>query len=316
MPDAAADGFAIITEANPRLEGKSLMRIANQIRTVCCIMLLCATTICVAQVPEAVYLWTGVAPGSEGKTAPEKTRIGDGGEHIISSVHRPSILPYLPPSGTATGVAVLVMPGGGHSELWMDHEGYNVAAWLTQHGIAAFVLKYRLAREPGSTYTVEGTELADAQRALRLIRSRAKEWNIDPQRLGVVGFSAGGELAALAGTRYDAGVPTAADPIDRESSRPAFQGLIYPAPPSDMKVSKDNPPAFLACGSADQDKIAEGVPAMYLAFRKAGVSTEVHIYAKTGHGFGVRPTNHNPSAEWIQQFYEWLQAEGFLHTAP
>jgi len=207
---------------------------------------------------------------------------------------------------------VLVIPGGGHRELWMDHEGYNIAEWLSHHGVAAFVLKYRLAREPGSTYAVEGTELSDAQRALRLIKSRATEWGVDPNRLGVLGFSAGGELAALASTRYDAGNPDAADPIDRESSRPAFQGLLYPAIPKEMKLTADTPPAFLACGEADRADISEGVPELYLALRKVGVSAELHVYAKTGHGFGLRASNRAPVADWISLFDEWLEVQGFL----
>jgi acetyl esterase/lipase len=272
----------------------------------------CSVAPSIAQVPEAVYLWPQGAPGSEGKTAPEAIRINEDGEHIISSIHRPSILPYLPAKDLATGAAVLVIPGGGHRELWMDHEGYNVATWLSHHGVAAFVLKYRLAREPGSTYTVEDAELNDTQRALRLIRSRAIKWGVDPNRLGVLGFSAGGELAALASTRFDLGSPGVADPIDRESSRPAFQALLYPAIPRDMKLTKDTPPAFLACGEADRQDIAKGVPELYLALRKADVSTELHIYAKTGHGFGLRANNHGPSADWISSFHTWLDAEGFL----
>jgi endo-1,4-beta-xylanase len=204
------------------------------------------------------------------------------------------------------------MPGGGHRELWIDHEGYNVAAWLSSQGVAAFVLKYRLAKEPGSTYTVEGTELSGTQRALRLIKSRAAEWGVDPNHPGIMGFSAGGELAALANTDYDAGNSAAADLIDRESSRPAFQALIYPAIPHDMKLSKDTPPAFLACGEADRQDIAEGVPELYLALRKAGVSAELHVYAKTGHGFGLREAKHAPSDTWILLYLGWMDAQGFL----
>jgi len=247
----------------------------------------------------------------EGKTAPETVRLSDG-EHIISGIHRPSVLPYLPAKNIATGAAVLVIPGGGHRELWMDHEGYRVAAWLSGRGVAAFVLKYRLAKEEGSSYTVEGAELDDVQRALRLIRSRAAEWGVDPNRLGVMGFSAGGELAALASTRYDAGSPDAADAIERKSSRPAFQALLYPAIPQDMKLSKDTPPAFITCGEADREDIALGVPELYLALKKAGVSAELHVYAKTGHGFGLRGSNHGPVAGWIALFDEWLEIQGFL----
>jgi endo-1,4-beta-xylanase len=192
----------------------------------------------------------------------------------------------------------------------MDHEGYRVASWLSSHGIAAFVLKYRLAREPGSTYTVEGTELSDAQRALRLIRHRAAEWGIDPRRIGVMGFSAGGELAALASIHADGGNSSAIDPVDRESSLPAFQALIYPAIPRDMKLSKDAPPAFLACGEADREDISLGVPELYLALRRAGVSSELHVFANTGHGFGIRDSNRAPVSAWISLFCEWLEAQG------
>jgi len=291
------------------------MKNSNIMRFLACLAMLvfsCDIASSMAQVPEPVYLWPQGAPGSEGKTAPEAVRLSEDGEHIISSIHRPSILPYLPVKGTANGAAVLVIPGGGHRELWMDHEGYNIAEWLSHHGVAAFVLKYRLAREPGSTYAVEGTELSDAQRALRLIKSRATEWGVDPNRLGVLGFSAGGELAALASTRYDAGNPDAADPIDRESSRPAFQGLLYPAIPKEMKLTADTPPAFLACGEADRADISEGVPELYLALRKVGVSAELHVYAKTGHGFGLRASNRAPVADWISLFDEWLEVQGFL----
>src|SRR5207237_3408666 len=166
-------------------------------------------------------------------------RVAPAGDHVVSNIHQPSITPYLPSKETATGAAVVIAPGGGHSELWMDHEGYNVAKWLSEHGVAGFVLKYRLARAKDSTYTIEGHSFADTQRALRLVRSRAAEWGVDPERIGVIGFSAGGELAALAGNRYDAGNDSAADPVDRLTSRPAFQALIYPAIPKDLQFSKE-----------------------------------------------------------------------------
>jgi acetyl esterase/lipase len=201
---------------------------------------------------QPVLLWPGGAPGSEGKSAQESVRISPQGDHIVSGVHRPSVTPYIPSKDKATGAAVVIAPGGGHSELWMDHEGYNVAKFLSDHGIAAFVLKYRLARETGSTYTVEGTELTDIERAIRPVRSRAAEWNVDKDCIGVMGFSAGGELATMAATRYDAGAPDAPDPSDRERSKPAFQALMYPGLPRDMNLTKDTPPAFLACGENDR----------------------------------------------------------------
>ncbi|SPE38509.1 Endo-1,4-beta-xylanase B [Candidatus Sulfopaludibacter sp. SbA3] len=270
-------------------------------------------TVCMAAEPQVILLWPHGAPGSEGKTAEETVRIAaPGGDHVVASVHKPSLTAYLPSKETATGAAVVIAPGGGHSELWMDHEGYNVAKWLSEHGVAGFVLKYRLAREKGSTYTVEGTSLSDMQRAIRLVRTRAAEWGVNPDRIGVAGFSAGGEVAALAATRYDAPVEAPADEIDRASAKPSFQALMYPAIPRDMKLSKDTPPAFLACGENDRQNIAQGLPELYLAMKKAGASAELHVYAGTGHGFGVRETNHGPSAAWIESFRVWLGTKGFL----
>jgi acetyl esterase/lipase len=261
---------------------------------------------------EPLLLWPNGAPGSEGKTAAETVRVNENGEHIISSVHRPSITPFLPSKENATAAAVIIAPGGGHRELWMDHEGYNVARWLSQHGVAAFVLKYRLALDNGSTYTIEGSALSDIKRAVRLVRSRALEWGINPEHIGVMGFSAGGELAAMASTRYDAGVAGAADPIESESSKPAFQALLYPAIPHNMSLSKQTPPAFLVCGEDDRPDIAEGLPQLYLSLKHAGVSAELHILARTGHGFGVRPGNRPPVSDWPQLFLEWLDVQGML----
>ena len=259
-----------------------------------------------------IFLWPNGTPGSEGKTADETVRINENGERIVSNIQHPSITPYLPAKNISTGAAVIIAPGGGHRELWVDHEGYAVAKWLSERGVAAFVLKYRLARESGSSYTIEGTELADIQRAIRLVRSRAREWGLDQERIGVMGFSAGGELAAMAGTRYGTGKADAPDPIDHESSRPAFQALLYPAIPHDMTLSKETPPAFLACGEDDRPGIAQGLPELYSRLKSAGVSSELHIFARTGHGFGLRASNRPPVSDWPQLFLEWLEVEGFL----
>ncbi len=291
------------------------MRIRTLPRLKMCLMFALAASCVAASAQQPVVpLWPNGAPGSEGKTAPETVRISPQGDHVISNVNNPSITLYIPAAGKATGAGVVVMPGGGHSELWIDHEGYRVAAWLSDHGVAAFVLKYRLARAPGSTYTIEGTEVQDAQRAIRLIRSRAAEWGVDPNRIGVMGFSAGGELAALAATRYDAGNAAAADPIDRQNSKPAFQALLYPAIPENMPLSKDTPPAFLACGADDRQNISEGVPELYLAMKRAGASAELHVFAGVGHGFGMRSTNSGNMTMWPDLFYGWLGASGFLKS--
>jgi acetyl esterase/lipase len=262
--------------------------------------------------PEPIKLWPKGAPGAEGSVTPETVRLSPDGEHILSNIQEPSILPYLPSKDQATGAAVIVAPGGGHSELWMDHEGYAVAEWLSGHGVAAFVLKYRLAKQKDSTYTVEDTELGDMQRAIRTVRSRSAEWGIDPARIGVMGFSAGGELAALASTRYDEGTPTSEDPVERAGSKPNFQALLYPAIPHDRRLTADTPPAFLACGGNDRPDIAQGLPELYLALTRLHVSAELHIYAGVGHGFGVRKTNPAPVSGWTTLFLEWMNAQGLL----
>jgi acetyl esterase/lipase len=262
-------------------------------------------------VPTAIKLWPAGAPGSPASATQESLRM-ENGEHILSNIQEPAILPYLPKAGEATGAAIIVAPGGGHRELWMDHEGYSVGEFLSSHGVAAFVLKYRLARQSGSTYTVEGTELQDMQRAIRLVRSRSKEFGIDPERVGVMGFSAGGELAELASTRYDEGSAGVADAIDRLPSKPNFQGLIYPAIPKDPRVTAETPRAFLACGASDRADIAQGLAEYYLSLSRAHVSAELHIYAGIGHGFGIRKTNPEPVASWPSLFLAWMNAQGLL----
>ena len=257
---------------------------------------------------EVVPLWPGVAPGSEGKTGEETVRV-QGDDRIVSGVHRPSITVYLPAKEQATGAAVVVAPGGSYRELWIAHEGYRVGEWLSGHGIAAFVLKYRLPREAGSTYTVEGTALGDMERAVRTVRARAAEWGVDPQRVGIMGFSAGAHLAGLEATHYDDKPYPAADDVDKESARPAFQALIYP-PKLEVTYTKDTPPAFVACGGNDQ--VCEDFPNLYQAMKKAGVPVELHIYAGVGHGFGIRPGNSPRVAGWIDRFRDWLQDRGIL----
>lgn len=249
---------------------------------------------------DEILVWPNGAPGSEGKTADAVIRMANG-ERVVSNVHRPVLIPYLP-AGAFTGAAVIVIPGGGHRELWSDHEGHSVAKWLAANGVAGFVLLHRLAREKESTYTIEGHSLADTQQAIRLLKSRAAEWKLNPERIGVMGFSAGGELAALAAARYQG--------EEAAVLRPAFQALIYPAIPKEMNLSKDTPPAFLACGENDRQNISQGLPELYLAMKKAGVSAELHVYAKVGHGFGFRARNTGAVAGWPQRFLEWLGVIG------
>jgi acetyl esterase/lipase len=270
----------------------------------------------------SVPLWAKGAPGSEGKTAPEViTQINAEGEHTVTSINNPSITPYLVRgAGAGKGMpvaAIIVAPGGGHSLLSIDHEGYDVAKYLSGHGVAAFVLKYRLAKEKGSTYSVDKDELADMQRAIRMVRSRAAEWGVDPARVGVMGFSAGGELAVKASEQYEADNSAATDPIDRQSDKPAFQVLMYPGgltPEIIAKVNKETPPAFLLCGADDRENIALMLPELFVALRKAGVSAELHEYAGVGHGFGLRLSQHGGVAEWPDELMQWMDTKGFLHA--
>jgi len=280
-------------------------------------LLLCISGICGdATQGESVPLWANGAPGSEALRDKKEVIAPPAGPHDsvkVSSIHNPSLLVYLPPKEKATGAAMIVAPGGGHRFLSIDTEGTNVAEWLNSIGVAAFVLKYRLAREEGSPYKVEVDPYADAQRAIRTIRSRAKEWGVDPARVGIMGFSAGGEVAMLASTKFDAGKPDAADPIERQSSRPDFQILIYPGIQAEkVEVGKDTPPTFLLC--ADNDKgPSTAIPAVYLALKKAGVPAELHVYASGGHGFGYQPTDNRPNviyATWVARLQDWMADVG------
>jgi endo-1,4-beta-xylanase len=233
------------------------------------------------------------------------------GELSVSGIHNPSITPYLPAKDNATGLAILVIPGGGHRVLAITHEGYNVAEWLRDRGIAAFVLKHRLAREANSTYKIEVESLADTARAMRMIRARAAEWGIDPGRVGALGFSAGGELVNMISARGDADA-TASDPVDRQNAKPSFQALIYPGQSGAIQPTKDAPPAFLAAAYNDRQDISEGLAEAYLRFKRAGVAAELHIYGTGGHGFGLRASNKRPVGQWMARFEEWLAESGFL----
>lgn len=255
---------------------------------------------------QTLLLWPGGAPGVMANGGEEAVRITEQGEHVLSNVHRPGIAVYLPPKKLANGTAVVVVPGGGHRELWMDHEGYNVASFLNTQGITAFVLKYRLARAPSSTYTIEGDALGDLKRAVRLVRSNATGWSVDPHKVGVIGFSAGGQLAALSATRFDAGDAHASDPIDKQNSRPDFVALIYPGTWPELAISADTPPMFLLCGGDDKPEVVAGITHIYLALREHKVPAELHLYNRIGHGFGLRASNQGPIAAWPQLFVDWI----------
>jgi acetyl esterase/lipase len=273
---------------------------------------------------QEIKLWPNGAPGSEGITTAEVSKPSTKPENSalpgnFTVTHYPSIYVFLPPKEKATGVAMVVAPGGGHSQLVMEKEGWDIADWLNSNGIAAFVLKYRLARAQGSKYTLPVEVYDDAARAMRLVRSHAKEYGIDPARLGFIGFSAGGEVAGMIETRFDAGKVDSPDPIERVSSRPDFNILIYPfyrpgankpdAPPI-FPIPKDAPPVFMVCADDDRSHVEPTVK-FYLELEANHIPAEMHIYASGGHGFALRPPPKPlPVATWPDRLKDWLTERG------
>lgn len=291
-----------------------LMRCATQVLPVLLAQAIVVIFVanCAADAPTPIPLWSAGALGSEArKDEPEKVDRGNG-KCNVTNVHQPSITPYLPQADVATGTAIIIAPGGGHRVLCLGHEGDALAEWFAEQGIAAFVLRYRLAREEGSTYTVDEHAMADTRRAIRLVRERAQAWNIRPDRIGILGFSAGGELAALAAMDSDAGRADSADIIERASSRPDFQVLIYPGSSSRFTVKAGMPPAFIALGAKDRPDISQGMAELYLKYKAAGVPCELHIYSNAGHGFGYRPGTTSAAGDWPLRLREWLVDSQFL----
>ena len=264
-----------------------------------------------------IILWTDGAPNAVGKT-PEDI---------------PTITPFPAPKETATGAAIVVLPGGGYSHLSETKEGSDVAKWLNSLGITAFVLKYRL----GMKYH-EPNQLLDAARALRTVRARAKEWNLDTNRIGILGFSAGGHLASTLSTHFDAGNAAATDAIEKVSSRPDLSILIYPVITmgefahggskknllgdnptaeqvkkysNELQVTKDTPPTFLVHTMTDATVPVENSLLYVAALRKAGVPFEFHLYEQGPHGFGLAPTNPI-LATWKDRCADWLGVHGFM----
>lgn len=267
--------------------------------------------------PPVVFLWPAGSATLKGASEKEVTTPANPqpGQRInsIVNVHNPSIEVHLPSADKATGTAIVVAPGGGHRQLVWGSEGTDIAEWLNSLGIAAFILKYRLAQTPGYHYTVEGEALQDTQRALRIVRSRAKEWGVRPDRVGILGFSAGGALAALADIRFDRGKADASDPIERESCRPDFAGLVYAGwAPMDITAPKDAAPAFLTSAGSDDTFHAKETVEFYNSLFQAGIPADLHIYAHGGHGGGIKSRNGIPFGTWHIRFQEWLADLGLL----
>ena len=252
---------------------------------------------------QEIPLWPNGAPGSESRRhEPQQAK-----DWWVRNVHNPSITVYLPPKEKATGAAVVICPGGGHRNLVFNAEGVEPAIYLNSIGVAAFVLKYRLAREDNSPYTLEKHVKDDAYRAMRLVRSRAVEWNIDPKRVGMLGFSAGGEVVSMVAYAPGDGDPKATDPIDRLNGRPNFQMLVYPGPLfiPDV-VPADAPPAFLLVAN-DDECCSNPVMKLLQKYREAKVPVEAHLYAQGNHAFNMgNRSTLNSIKTWPQRMADWL----------
>jgi acetyl esterase/lipase len=293
----------------------------------CCfgllLTLLSLPTLLAEEARPTLNVWPGKPPGETAEIEPEKVledRPGQRKVKRLTNISTPTITVWKPAKEKDTGAAVLICPGGGYNILAWDLEGEEVAAWLNSIGVTGVILKYRVPRRPGEARDKPPVgPLQDAQRAMSLLRSRAKEFQIDPQRIGMLGFSAGGHLTASASTHFDERAYKTIDEIDEVSCRPDFAVLVYPAylvsPEKDklvdaIPVTKETPPTFFA--HAGDDPIpAENSVQMYLALKKAGVAADLHIYSKGGHGFGLRESPL-PCSTWPARCEEWLRTQGLL----
>jgi len=272
-------------------------------------------------------VWPNGAPDSNGITQPEELFEGK----RVRNVSEAEIYVYLPKIGINTGAALVICPGGGYGMEAMDHEGYDMAEWLVQQGIAGIVLKYRLPNGH------DQIPFEDLQRALRMVHQKAAEWGINQSKIGVAGSSAGGHLASTAGTRFDTGKPDASDPLEKYSCRPDFMLLLYPVITfneqyghmgsrtnligagnkwelvekysNELHVTAQTPPTFLVLSDDDQAVPPQNSVEFYMALKKYNIPAEMHIFRDGGHGFGMNKTN-KPVDQWPNLFVNWLKAQG------
>jgi acetyl esterase/lipase len=268
-----------------------------------------------------VALWPGDVPGEKGDIPEEANQPNRPGDTIIrtGNVSKPTLTVFRPPADKDTGTAVVICPGGGYNILAWNLEGTEVAEWLNTIGVTGIVLKYRV---PGRKGLEKHTAaLQDVQRAIGVVRQRAKEWGLNPERIGVLGFSAGGHLAATLSNNYAARTYDPVDDADKESCRPDFTLLIYPgylvdkanvlAP--ELKVTSETPRTFIAMTEDDGVRV-DGPLIYYLALKNAKVPAEMHLYPDGGHGYGLRPSSHLVST-WPQRAEQWLGSLGMLKPA-
>ena len=291
----------------------------------CSIMLGIMATTSLAAAPTILNIWPGKPPGETKELPAEVDLTKDtdkliAGKRIIKlgNVSTPQIAVYKPEKSKDTGASVIICPGGGHHILAYDLEGTEVAEWLNTIGVTGIVLKYRVPfRNPDKRWSAA---VADAQRAVSLVRSKAAEWNLDPKRIGICGFSAGGETAGLTSLFLEERQYTALDDVDKVSCKPDFAILIYPGGfdtkgqaqiRDNIKVTKDTPPMFLV-HAIDDPVTANNSLALAVELKKAGVSTELHIYDAGGHGYGLRLVNTLPITTWPKRCEEWMQRRGLL----
>ena len=316
--------YAVLNRKTAFVRRKEMNRCLGTALIGLVVVMASSVTVATAAAPgsrEVVLLWPDGAPGARGN---------DDGD-------KPSLTLYLPAKDKANGAAVVICPGGGYGHLAMDHEGHQIAQWLNSLGVAGFILKYRHSRS-GAGYG-HPAPLQDAQRAIRMVRRRAEQWNVDSSRIGIIGFSAGGHLASSAGTHFNTRYGEARDAIDELSCRPDFMILGYPVISftewythkgsrknllgekldpqlvehfsNEKQVTPETPPTFLVHADDDRGVPVENSISFYLALRKAKVPAEMHIYEKGGHGFGPG-TGKGACSSWMTRCADWMKGRGLL----
>ena len=316
--------YAVLNRKTAFVRRKEMNRCLRTALIGLVVVMASSVTVATAAAPgsrEVVLLWPDGAPGARGN---------DDGD-------KPSLTLYLPAKDKANGAAVVICPGGGYGHLAMDHEGHQIAQWLNSLGVAGFILKYRHSRS-GAGYG-HPAPLQDAQRAIRMVRRRAEQWNVDSSRIGIIGFSAGGHLASSAGTHFNTRYGEARDAIDELSCRPDFMILGYPVISftewythkgsrknllgekldpqlvehfsNEKQVTPETPPTFLVHADDDRGVPVENSISFYLALRKAKVPAEMHIYEKGGHGFGPG-TGKGACSSWMTRCADWMKGRGLL----